>query len=527
MALCGARAPDQAPALAAAQPPPSLDVAVQPDGCASESEGGAWALPLGALAVTALGFVLRFCGLGKESIWLDEVTSIIIARMDLPSVIAWAAGDIHPPLYYVTLHFWLRWGESEFAIRSLSATLGGLSILVLYGLAAELFGRRVGVVAALFLALSPLHIWYSQEARMYVMLTLWVLMSSYLMVLALRRQQRRYWLGYVVISALALYTHYFALFGLLFQNVYAAYWLWKNRRQAWQRWIWAQLAIILLFSPWLPTLYHQVTTGGGGWVERSIGQPTLYALFDTWLYFSIGLENQWYPALWRRVAYLVFALAVVSTVFHVSRLGRGGRAQSEGEGLRFCLLYLCLPVGMVWLLSQLKPMYSVRYLLAFLPPYCVLLAKGLVSLRWRAAAAVLILFLASTMLIGDWNAWHSDQNPDWRGLTFHVLEQAHMGDVVLFSPRWNAKPFEYYSQGRIDINMDLPIPVTPAAIETVINDISSRYQRVWLVWTSGHYSDPAGMVKQRLDQQYDLLTEQGFRGVDRLILYDLKAEGAQ
>jgi 4-amino-4-deoxy-L-arabinose transferase-like glycosyltransferase len=523
MALCGAHAPDWAPALATAQPPQSPDVLAWSERQAGSSDGGQ-RLRLAALAVTLLGLALRFWGLGTESIWLDEVTSIIIARMDLPSVIAWAAGDIHPPLYYVALHFWRALGESEFAIRSLSAALGAVSILVLYGLAAELFGRRVGLVAALFLALSPLHIWYSQEARMYVMLTLWVLMSSYLMVLALRRQDRRYWLGYVVISALALYTHYFALFGLLFQNVLAAYWFWRKKGRPWQRWLWAQLAIALLFSPWLPTLYHQVTTGGGGWVERSIGQPTLYALFDTWLYFSIGLDNQLYPVLWRRVSYVMFALAVASAVAHVVRPDRDGQAISDREGLWFCLLYLCLPVGTVWLVSQLKPMYSVRYLLAFMPPYCILLAKGLVSLRWKTAAAVLTLFLAATLLIGDWNAWRSDQNPDWRGLTSYVLEQAQTGDVVLFSPRWNAKPFEYYSQGRIDINMDLPIPVTAATSAAVIEDISGRYQRVWLVWTRGHYSDPDGLVKQRLDQRYDVLTDQAFRGVDRLILYDLKAK---
>ena len=525
MALCGAHAPDWAPALSTSQPPPSLHVPTWARRHAGESDGEAEAPTLAAVAVALLGLVLRFWGLGKESIWLDEVTSVIIARMDLPSVIAWAAGDIHPPLYYMVLHFWLAWGESEFAVRSLSAALGVLTILVLYGLAAELFGRRVGLVAALFLALSPLHIWYSQETRMYVMLTSLVLMSSYLMVLALRRQQPRYWLGYVVISALALYTHYFALFGLLFQNAFAAYWLWKNDRRAWQRWIWAQLAIAVLFSPWLPTLYHQVTTGGGGWVEKSIGQPTLYTLFDTWLYFSIGLDNQLYPVLLRRASYLLFALAVVSAVFSALQPRGPDRVRREREGLWFCLLYLCLPVGTVWLVSQLKPMYSVRYLLAFMPPYCILLAKGLISLRWKTVAAVLTLFLALTMLIGNWNAWRTDQNPDWRGLTSYVLEQAQALDVVLFSPRWNAKPFEYYSHGRVNINMDLPIPVSTAAVEAVIGDISGRYQRVWLVWTRGHYSDPDGLVKQRLDQQYQAITEQGFRGVDRLILYDLRAEG--
>jgi hypothetical protein len=283
------------------------------------------------------------------------------------------------------------------------------------------------------------------------------------------------------------------------------------------------VAIASLFSPWLPTLYHQVTTGGGGWVERSIGQPTLRALFDTWLFFSIGLDNQLYPVWLRRVSYVLFALAVVSAIVHVLRPDKDGRARSDRAGLCFCLLYLCLPVGAAWLLSQFKPMYSVRYLLAFLPPYCILLAKGLVSLR-RPTAVLLTVFMASTMLIGNWNTWRTAQNPDWRGLTSHVLEQAQAGDVVLFSPRWNAKPFEYYSQGHIDINMDLPVPATASATETVIGDIANQYQRVWLVWTRGHYSDPDGMVRQHLDQQYAALTEQGFRGVDQLVLYDLETE---
>jgi len=523
MALCGANAPDWASALAAPQPPsPQASTQTQ----ARLAGGGIRQATshLAAVAVTLLGLVLRLIGLGKESIWLDEVTSIIIARMDLPAVVAWAAGDIHPPLYYTVLHFWLAWGESEFAVRSLSALLGGLSVLILYGLASELYGRRVGLLAALFLALAPLHIWYSQEARMYVMLTLWVLWSSYLMLLALRRGRRAYWLGYVVVSALALYTHYFALFGLLFQNAFAAYWLWKKGGRGWQRWLGAQLAIALLFSPWLPTLYHQVTTGGGGWVERSVGRPTWYALIDTWLYFSIGLDNQLYPVWLRRAAYALFALAMVSAIVHVLHHDQGTHADSDREGLWFCLLYLCLPVGAAWLLSQFKPMYSVRYLLAFLPPYGILLAKGLASLRWKRGGAALTLILAVTLLVGNWNAWRSAQNPDWRGLTSQVLEQAQAGDVVLFSPRWNAKPFEYYSQGRIDINMDLPIPVTVGASEAVIADIAQRYQRVWLVWTRGHYSDPEGMVKQRLDQQYDMLAEQDYRGVDRLILYDLQTQ---
>ena len=478
-----------------------------------------------ALAVLG-GGVLRFVGLARESIWLDEATSIIIARMDLASLVAWAAGDIHPPLYYLILHFWLLLGDSEFVVRSLSAVLGVVTIAVAYALGEELFGPRAGLLSALLLALSPLHIWYSQEARMYALVTTLNLLASFCLLLALRRRQTHYWLGYVLCSVLALYTHYFALFGLLFQNLFALYWLVNKRSSLWSKWLLAQLAVVLLFLPWLPILYHQVTTGGGGWVERSIGRPTLYALVDTWLYFSIGLDSQLYPGWLRRVAYLLYGICTLAAVLSMFRLGRhetGAHSESNLEGEVFCLALAGFPILSVWLVSQIKPMYSVRYLLLFLPYYCILVAKGIDSLRWKSVSGALVLFLACTLLLGNWNTWCTEQNPDWRGVTSHVLDRAQPGDVVLFSPRWNEKPFDYYSRGRLDINMDLPIPVTVDAAQQVLDSIRQRYRRVWLVWQRGHYSDPDGVVRQILDSQYRVVEQNEFRGVDHLILYDLES----
>ena len=479
----------------------------------------------GLSGIVLIGTLLRFAGLGQESIWLDEVTSIIIARMPLSSVVAWAAGDIHPPLYYVVLHFWLSFGESEFAVRALSALLGVLTIAVIYALAAKLFDRRIGLVSALLLALAPLHIWYSQEARMYVMVTALSLLSSYLMILALRGQQLRYWVAYIATSAFAAYTHYFALYALVFLNVFAIYKLRSKDRVSWRRWLAAQVAVALVFAPWLPVLYHQVTTGGGGWVERSLGKPSLYTLVDTWLYFSIGLDNQLYPVLLRRAAYALFAVCALAAVLPLLGWLHGRvRRQAEREGVVFCLIYLSLPVLTVWTLSQAKPMYSVRYLLIFLPPYCMLVAKGICALRWKGASIAVALLLAMTLLVGSWNAWRTAQNPDWRGVTSYVLAHAQPKDVVLFSPRWNAKPFDYYGRGAVDINLDLPIPVTSDAAEAVADDIAQRYDRVWLVWTRGHYSDPEGVVTQLLQSRYEMLEDRDF-GVDRLILFDLRARG--
>jgi len=179
----------------------------------------------------------------------------------------------------------------------------------------------------------------------------------------------------------------------------------------------------------------------------------------------------------------------------------------------------------VWLLSQVKPMYSTRYLLIFLPGYCMLVAAGLAQLPWRGAQQVVTLVLVLTLLVGSWQAWRVEQNADWRGVASYVGSQSLPGDVVLFSPRWNVKPFEYYSRGSVDTNMDLPIPVTLEAANGVVNDIAWRYRRVWLVWQEGHYSDVNGLAKHVLDSQYDAIEQSSFAGVDQLILYALNGHG--
>lgn len=481
-----------------------------------------------ALAVVA-GVLARFVGLGRESIWLDEATSLIIARMSPSSVVAWAAADIHPPLYYLVLHFWLGWGESEFAVRALSALLGVATIVVVYALASELFDTQAGVLSAFLFALAPLHVWYSQETRMYVMVTMLSLLASYLLVKALRRPGRGLlWTTYVVISALALYTHYFALFVLLFCNLFALYWMWRHGSGAWRRWLWAQLAVVLLFLPWMPILYRQVTTGGGGWVERTIGRPTLKSLLDTWLKFSVGLDSGLYPVALRRIAY---ALLLVSLLVAVLRVlwPRWSKATAslagDREGVLFCLMGAALPVLAIWLLSQVKPMYSTRYLLVFMPVYWILVAYGIGRLPHHGLRAAVTTLLLVTLLLGNYAAWRVEQNPDWRGVASHVLQRARPGDVVLFSPRWNVKPFEYYNRGQVDTNMDLPIPVTPEAAQAVVGDIAQRYQRVWLVWQRGHYSDPDGIPKGILESRYKVVEEAKFRGVDQLILYELSPAG--
>ena len=136
-------------------------------------------------AVVLLALALRFYRLDGQSLWGDEGTSVALALRDLAAITQGAALDIHPPLYYYLLHFWMMaLGSGEIAVRGLSALLGAATVGLTYLLGRRLFGCPVGLAAALLLAVSPLQVQYSQEARMYMLATLLGLASAYCAVRA-------------------------------------------------------------------------------------------------------------------------------------------------------------------------------------------------------------------------------------------------------------------------------------------------------------------------------------------------------
>ena len=136
-------------------------------------------LPWLLLTILAIAAFLRLYRLGSESIWLDEAFSVLVSKASPISIVKLTAtSETHPPLYYLLLHFWmLAFGQSEVALRSLSACFGILSIFLLYKVGCELFNHKVGLLSSSLLAISTFTIWYSQDARPYSLLLCVTLLS--------------------------------------------------------------------------------------------------------------------------------------------------------------------------------------------------------------------------------------------------------------------------------------------------------------------------------------------------------------
>ena len=122
--------------------------------------------------VVAAAFALRAFMLGGQSFWYDEGISVVMAPRDLATITANASADIHPPLYYYILHFWVQLvGTSEFGARFLSVIYGVLLVPLVFQLGRRLFNREAGLAGAIVTAMAPFLVYYSQEARMYMQVT--------------------------------------------------------------------------------------------------------------------------------------------------------------------------------------------------------------------------------------------------------------------------------------------------------------------------------------------------------------------
>ncbi len=369
------------------------------------------------IGILLLGFALRVYRLGVDSLWYDETVSALLARKSLAEMWAHTVRDIHPPLYYALLHFWrLLAGGSEYSLAFLSVwfSVGGVAMVGYLG--RRLFGARVGLLAALLMAVNPFSIWYAQEVRMYalgVFLTLLLLkfvldfledsrdgddgprttggggQSS--IVHRLQRCDFHSLAGYAITAALLLWTLYYTAFTLIALNLFVIPWLWfKARRKLWP-WLGAQVAAIILYLPWLPHALQQALHPPVPPWRQPIGLGALLLTIAREGVTALTLGQSIDAGRWWPLGLL--ALGVAALAFRTQddltqrRKGAKGKLYSVGGKLEnpwaAGLLWTLLlgPVALIALVSlALTPLYHVRYLNLYSGTFPILLAAGLVTL---------------------------------------------------------------------------------------------------------------------------------------------------
>ncbi len=338
--------------------------------------------------LTLLALLLRAARLDFQPLWWDEGYSVWFAHQPLGDMLRLTALDIHPPLYYALLGGWSQiFGLGPVALRWLSVAAGVAAVPLIYLVGYGLSGRRVGLAAAFLLAINPLHIYYSQEVRMYALVALWSLLAigaagRWLGLGRLIRGDTRPagwgWLaGYAAAITLALYTQYYAAFLLAGLAAAGGVVLWR-RQAAPERilvWLAAQGGVVLLFLPWILYAAPKLVPYVSQKIVADSDQPLgllIYLARHLAAYSAGHLEGPlagWWP---------LGLLGVILLAIGLIRLTqRRPLDPSHGLVLSFLGITLSVVLGLGWLVNLGYPFFperGERLLLLGLPTFILLLA---------------------------------------------------------------------------------------------------------------------------------------------------------
>jgi 4-amino-4-deoxy-L-arabinose transferase-like glycosyltransferase len=395
-----------------------------------------------SVLVLMLAFGLRMVRVQSRALWYDEAFAVLYASLDhrrmiygtVTPVEGAGAADVHPLLYYFSLHGWMRLvGRSPLTVRFFSVALGMLAVALLWQLAARCFDRRTGLAVGLLAAVNPFHVAYSQEARMYALLGLAAVMTAWALLRALQEGRLRWWVLYAVSAALTLYGHNLGAFVLLALHLLVAV------RRRWWRCLpalaLAGLAALVLFGPWLVW----VLPGQVGFVERGywLAPPgveevvravmlpilTFYEPAPPWL-LGLGLF----------VGLLLAALLAL----------RAWRTRSRAG---WFLLLCWAPILLLLLLSQWRPIYLERALLPSALFYLVavgwlLVRGGLPNFLRLGLVALLAVSTAGSLWVHY--TYARFPRPPFEQLTAFLRAKTAPGEVVTHDNKLTFFPAYYY-----------------------------------------------------------------------------------
>jgi 4-amino-4-deoxy-L-arabinose transferase-like glycosyltransferase len=447
-------------------------------------------LLLGALLVTALALIVRFSTLTLQSLWLDEAYTDHLVHLGLGAMLsAIPRSESTPPLYYVLAWgFTHVFGYSELALRSVSAIAGVATVTVAYTLAARLAGLRAAVISGVLLALSPLMIWYSQEARAYSLAALLATGTILCLVRYFDTLDTRWLTGWAVTAALGLCTHYFVAFVVLPEIVWL---IWRRRAR---REVQAAVALVVVVALALvPLALAQRGTGHADYIAqgaltaRSVQVPKQ---------FLVGYASPWQALTASLATLLVLAGSLWPLVRYRARIDRSTLIPLLA-GLSCVLVPLVLAIVGVDFLNT-------RNVLPALPALLVVAAVGFAAPqtwpRGGVLAGGLAALFAVVVLLVDTNVNY--QRADWRGAS-HALGAATQPRALVVSPGSALLPLQAYESGltplvgsdrvrEIDVVAlaaqdtgtrlgTTPRPTSPYPIPPQFHLVGASYNRVYTV----------------------------------------------
>lgn len=395
--------------------------------------------------VIVLALWVRLYAIEQPGIWYDEAYSLLLAREAPARIWQLTALDVHPPLYYVLLHYWLMiWGEGALPARALSVLADIGTLLLCIKLMSLIATRRATWMAALLLALLPISVRYSQEVRMYTLLGFWLMGATVALVCWSQAPERkRFVVAYVLLMGAAFYTHYFAGLCVL---VHWLFW-WESSdeyRTSISRYLWysANAVIVVLYLPWIPHLIAQVS-GTNTWIEPVTAQVALGLVWQ----FVVMDGAVPLTSAWRLLPLILLVICAIALI-----------ASNKVERRFGWLLigYFFVPVISLFMLAQFTPIFLPRYLVFASPAIAMIVASALDSAgeRFDSAMAVVLGLVLCAQSFGlsevyqqtdGMNGTDMRRSNGYRELALAIEREVQPGDEIILDSLISYLPFTYYN----------------------------------------------------------------------------------
>ncbi len=394
------------------------------------------------IILTIIAALLRFYALDNASLWLDEAMTY---RFSIdPFTEYWtlisAGGEVHPPLFYWLEYPMLAFGHTEMTLRFLPALFGTMTIPIIYLLGSEAIDRNAGLLAAALLTFSPFHLFYSQEARMYSLMLLFLALAMFFFLRAMKDENMKWWVIFGIFSALAFWTHFYSL--VLIGGLYLYYLARTIKMKAnikKIKGIVCSAAILILLSLPLLAISWKILIG------RTANAPTwgirgLDVLIITFSQFS----GNFLPIVLLSVVLFLIGMFMIL------------RTRPE-----ICILFTwttVLTIAGSIALSYFMPMVP-RYLLGILPIFFIGIASSyLVLARFKPDKKVIYACLALILIVslpGLVSYYSAVSKEDWRYVSALIADNTAQGDIVVLMPGYVSAPFDFYYDNTTDMTVEL------------------------------------------------------------------------
>ena len=506
------------------------------------------------MLVMLIAATTRFWRLGYHSIWFDEAISLKWATSD--PVYTWQKtfaliDDKHPPLYYISLHYWQQGlyiaglAHNDAALRAFGSLLGVLTVWGIMVLAARLSGRATGLLTGLLTALAPVLIWYSQELRMFQPATTWIVWAALCLIMAWQADRVAvrlvWWAGLVLSLTFSLYSYLFSAFILPAAGLTLLLLSLKHHR--WRRFaegVASLTVVTLLYAPLAFNAWSINAADGERGHAFSNFTTNLHRLLQIFTVWRV----EWSPLLLNGylVVLAIVILAGVLVPFTRSSVTRHVDAALDRSWLA---LWISVPllVANLLLISSNTIFAEDRYLI-FLAPFVLwALARGIVVLgqRWPLAGrlgggGIVLLFMLALPHL--WTPASYREN--WRATAAYILayEKASstLPGAIVTHVDYTHYALDWYIRQQAD-REQLPIfdifggTVTPEAIDSTIAPRLEGIAKIgkatlWLTQSHLHGVDDGHLMEDWLNRHYPIATEQYPTGI-KLTGYMLRYRYAQ